>query len=244
MLDTQTKVLPVVAANLPGMKPALLISYYEEYAKYYPNAELNTKKWFVDHVKEDWTILDVGANVGYYSIMFSKLAPKGKVFAIEPTETIEMMGQNLEYNQTTANVEMVRQAFGKDIGQKRDNVYRVWGQEPENLIYEFNTVDNFVAERKLKVDAIKIDVDSFDFEVLQGSVETIRTQNPYIMVELNYALHKRNIHEAEALRWMAEQGYVKAEIYDDENYLFRRSDLDEKLDPAYRMSSVLTLIWK
>jgi FkbM family methyltransferase len=237
-------ILPVTSVNIPGMKAVLLQSYYNEFADYYPNAEMNTKRWFVENVKEDWNLLDIGANVGYYTVMFSRLAPKGKVYAIEPTDTISMLAKNLEYNGTVENVEIIKEAFGKDIGNKKDKVFRIWGEEPENIVYKFNTIDNFVKERNIKIDAIKIDVDSFDFEVLQGAKETIRTQNPYIMVELNYALHKRFQHEADALRWMAERGYVSTEIYDGENYLFKLSDDESKLDPAYRMSSNLTLKWR
>jgi FkbM family methyltransferase len=234
---------PPLAVNIPGMRPVLLIDYYDKYIDYYPNAEMNTKAWFVENVKADWTIFDVGANVGYYTVMFSRLAPRGRVYAFEPTTTIRMLAHNLEYNRAAENVVLVPQALGNRAGRIKDKVYRVWGGDPEEMVYDFNTVDNFVKQNRLKVDAIKIDVDSFDFEVLQGAKETIRTQNPHIMVELNYALYKRGTEPSHALRWMAEQGYVRTQIYDGENYLFKISEDELKLEPGYRTAPLITLSW-
>jgi len=233
-----------VACNIPGMNPVSLVAYYEEYKDYYPFCEMSTKRWFVENVKPCWTIIDAGANIGYYTVMFSRLANKGKVFAFEPTSTIEMLSINLDHNRTEKNVELIDQALGNKIGSRKDEIYRVWGNEPEEDIYEFNTIDNFVSERGINVDAIKIDVDSYDFEVLQGAVNTINSQNPYIMVELNYALHKRSQQNTDALKWMAEQGYVKAQVFDGENYLFKMTKEELKLDHGYRSSPILTIEWR
>jgi hypothetical protein len=52
---------------------------------------METKWWFVDNVQSVWCIFDIGANVGYYSILFSQLAPNGKIFAFEPTSTEAML---------------------------------------------------------------------------------------------------------------------------------------------------------
>ena len=49
---------------------------------------------------------------------------------------------------------------------KTDKIYHVWEQAPPlNQEFEFTCIDTFVNERKIKVDAIKIDVDSYDYEV-------------------------------------------------------------------------------
>src|SRR5262245_36732941 len=64
---------PPIYTHVPGAPPIELVDYYPEFASYYPECELQTKRWFVENVKSDWTIFDAGANVGYYSILFSRL---------------------------------------------------------------------------------------------------------------------------------------------------------------------------
>src|SRR3979490_1604379 len=100
-----------IESHVPGEKPVELISYYPEFDWYYPHCEPETKHWFVKNIKEDWTIFDVGANVGVYSVLFSRLAPKGKVIAFEPTSTVDMLHTNLGHNQC-GNVQVERLPLG------------------------------------------------------------------------------------------------------------------------------------
>ena len=161
--------------QIPKRNPIELISYYDEFAWYYPTCEMETKRWFVDNVQSDWCIFDIGANVGYYSILFSRLAPSGQIFAFEPTSTEAMLRANLAHHQVR-NIEVHKIAVGRQPGLRTDDIFRIWGHDAERNEYPFVSVDSFVQERKLtKVDCLKIDVDSFDFEVLQGVVDTLQT---------------------------------------------------------------------
>src|ERR1041384_6556275 len=87
-----------IETTIPGREPIELVAFYEQFREYYPLGERETKRWFVDHVRPEWWIFDVGANVGYYTILFSQLAPQGRVFAFEPTTTAAMLRANLEHN--------------------------------------------------------------------------------------------------------------------------------------------------
>ena len=207
--------------NVPGRAPIKLKAFYPSFKWYYPDCELETKKWFVKAVKPDWTIIDVGANIGYYSILFAQLAPKGRVYAIEPTCTYDMLRTNLaQYPKLKVRTRKV--AMGDKVGNYKDNIFRIWGKGPETMQYDFITMDEFVKKEKLKrVDAIKIDVDSYDLEVLKGSVETIKRFNPFIVVELNAALLKRGQSREEAFEWMRSLGYRSPKIFDTENYLYK-----------------------
>jgi predicted O-methyltransferase YrrM len=75
-----------------------------------------------------------------------------------------------------------------------------------------------------RIDAIKIDVDSFDFEVLQGAEETVRRFDPFIMCEINPgALSKRNIKPGEVFDYLRKRhGYASYRCYDKENFLFKK----------------------
>jgi uncharacterized protein YecE (DUF72 family) len=71
---------------------------------------------------------------------------------------------------------------------------------------------------------LKIDCDSFDFEVLRGASKTLERFNPWIVVELNHALAIRNQSVPEALEWLLERGYDHAHVLDHENYVLRRAE--------------------
>lgn len=212
-----------IVTRVPGHRDIELIHYYDELLGYYENCELETKRWFVEHAQPDWTILDCGANIGYYSVLFSRLCPKGKVYAFEPTETVNMLAGNLEHCGALANVEVIRSALGAKRGEFEDAIYRIWGRDAERRTYSFTTIDAFVTERGLRVDAIKIDVDSFDLEVLRGARQTLLEQDPFVMVELNHALALRQQTVPEALEFMLSLGYRECESYDHENFLFKRN---------------------
>lgn len=214
-----------IITNIPGQPSIELISYYDKFIKYYPNCEMQTKHWFVQNTKPDWVLLDCGANIGYYSILFSRLAPQGHVYAFEPTITFEMLIQNLAHHHCP-NVTPLQTALGMKAGDYRDKIFRIWGEEPENSIYHFSTIDSFVADKKLsRLDCIKIDVDSFDFEVMQGAKDTLLQMNPYIVVELNHALNKRNQSNMEALDWLTSLGYRETINLEYENFVLRREEI-------------------
>jgi FkbM family methyltransferase len=194
---------------VPEHDPIELVAHYPEFADYYPACELQTKRWFVENVCRDWIIFDVGANIGYYSILFARLAPKGSVYAFEPTSTIDLLRKNLCWHRVE-NVRTLQVALGAASGHIEEDIYRIWGQPAERMHYEFATVDDIMARLDLsRLDCIKIDVDSFDFEVLQGAERTLERLNPWIVIELNHALAKRNHSLAEALEWLAARGLIR-----------------------------------
>lgn len=203
---------------VPGGKPVELVDYYEKLRWYYPDSEPETKHWFVKNIQPGWQIFDVGANVGIYSTLFSRLASQGHVIAFEPTETVEMLRKNLDHNQCS-NVQVEEIALGSKTGAIEDGIFRIWGDEPERKIYPFYRIDDYVQNNLItRLDCIKIDVDSFDFEVLLGASETIRNLRPAIVVNLNHALSRRNQSNIKALEWIRSQGIEEVLSLDGDNF--------------------------
>ncbi|UOD35544.1 FkbM family methyltransferase [Deferribacteraceae bacterium V6Fe1] len=213
----------VIYTKVPNFGNIELIDYYDEFLWYYPDCELETKKWVTDNCKDDWIILDCGANIGYYTILFAKLANKGYVYAFEPTDTIVKLKNNLEYHKIT-NVKIIHKALADTTCVKRDKIYKIWGKEAEFKSFEFITIDDFIeGENVNKIDLIKIDVDSYDFEVLKGAEKTLKKFNPFVIVELNHALSLRNTSIYHAIEWMKNIGYDKGSVLDHENIIFKKN---------------------
>lgn len=194
--------------------------YYFQDKSWYETAEINTKKFFIDIIKPNFNIIDAGAQIGMYSVLFSKLATNGKVYAFEPTDTINMLKKNLEYNDCE-NVFLQNIALSNKTGIFMDKIFKVWSQNIiEEKEFEFITIDDFVKKNNLKINLIKIDVDSYDYEVLQGSKSVLESQKPFVLVELNHALSKRNYATQDAINFMTSVGYEIENVFDQENYLF------------------------
>lgn len=224
--------LPELHTLVPEAAPVALRAYYPHMRQYYVSCEPQTKRWCVRTIGRDWRIFDVGANIGYYSALFGRLAQEGRVAAYEPTETARMAERNLALNGIT-NVEIHELALGNESGQVEAAVYRIWGEEAERRRYRFSTVDQEMQRLGWnRLDLLKIDVDSFDFDVLRGAVSTLDRHDPWVLVELNHALAKRGHSVGEVLDWLAAQGYAEATVLDDENFLLRRGGVARRVARA------------
>jgi len=214
-----------IYTEIPGYPAIELIEYYEEFRDYYSRCEMATKNWFIQNIDKGWHIIDCGANIGYFSILFAKLATEGHVYAFEPTSTYDMLVKNLKHHKLK-NVTSFKIAVGKKSMDQEENIFRIWGEEPERQVYSFTTIDDFVHEHNLsRLDCIKIDVDSFDFEVLQGAKDVLVKFDPYVMVELNHALNKRGQSNTQAIEWLAALGYNEALVLDYDNFLLKRNPM-------------------
>lgn len=218
--------------NIPERPPIELPASYESFAWYYPNCEMETKAWFVRNAGPDWHYLDCGANIGYYSILFSQLSPDGHIHAIEPTSTADMLETNLRHHQCS-NVTVHRKAVGEYSGPREDKIFRVWGQPPEVLTYDFITIDDLVKDLGLpRLDCLKIDVDSFDFEVLKGAADTLDRYDPWLVVELNHALGLRGQSNLAAIDWLIAHGYDHSLVLDHDNFVTRRASAPVPTGPT------------
>jgi FkbM family methyltransferase len=206
-------------SDLTNGDKAIIKYGYSEFSDYYHGCEPTSKKWWNDNIKKEWNIIDAGANVGVYTILFGKKC--NKVYAIEPCkETFDALKNNLDENKIT-NVELFNMALSNSVSTKKDKIYHRWGSSPLDEEFEFTTIDKLVEDNKIKVNAIKIDVDSYDFEVLQGCKNTLIKQNPVVVVEISIlALSLRGFTKDDIFKFMENLNYKNTGVYDGENHVF------------------------
>jgi FkbM family methyltransferase len=144
--------------------------------------------FFKRYINKSMNCIDVGANIGYYSILFSILA--NKVIAFEPTSKYHrILKINLKLN-NIENVSVIRKGLSDKhientiitIGECSATLHfpenaKIFGQE--NI--ELTSLDNII---KSKVDLIKIDVDGHDFNVIKGASRIINLYRPLIAFEV------------------------------------------------------------
>ena len=130
---------------------------------------------------ENSIFIDIGANIGYYSISAANFGFK-KIYSFEPIpETIDKLKFNIELNGLEKIIEVIPNALGlkkevKHIFEDRNNFGNSsFYQESKNTnlinIQVINLYD-FVIEKKIKnIDAIKIDVEGYEDKALEGFIK-------------------------------------------------------------------------
>lgn len=126
-------------------------------------------------------VVDVGANIGYYTLLLAKRVKK--VYAFEPDkENFEILKKNVEEN-SLKNVVLVNKAVGsknEKVGIKRNRNNYGDSKVLEGNEIECIRLDDFMNE---KVDLIKIDVQGFEPRVIEGAKEIIKKDKPILFVE-------------------------------------------------------------
>lgn len=159
-----------------------------------------TTRLFFDLVKEDMTVLDIGAHQGYYSILFAGLMKDtGKVLAFEPDpRNSEWLRKSIEAN-GYKSIELHEYALSDKEGEA--TFYPAGGsgslvhcpsgiagfdKPRECITVRTRTVDSTLDETHIRnVDLIKMDVEGADLLVLKGAERTLRTMNVGIVMDVD-----------------------------------------------------------
>lgn len=168
------------------------------------------------------TVLDIGANIGYYSVMLSRcVGERGKVLSFEPMEYYrEILDKNIRQN-NISNVEIFPFGFSnketqyKCIRGDSSATIHFYGKQHDFEIIQCKTLDAFCMEKKLDcVDFIKIDVDGHEPCIMQGGNSFFKKYDPTILLEVAHLYYfKQGTFAWDFYSMLKEQGY---NIYDED----------------------------
>ena len=180
---------------LAGYRMSVDWSRYRSFV--YGTWEPKVVRVVTETVKAGMTIIDVGAHIGYYSLLFAKCAgPTGNIFAFEPLPgNFALLQKNVRLNHLQ-NVHLRNQAVfsrtqeititvpddqpnpgnGSIHNETGTNHYRV----------EAVALDDFCAELSLRPGLLKMDVEGSEYDVLTGAKETINRCRPDLLIELHH----------------------------------------------------------
>lgn len=188
-----------------------LKDHIEKHLFWYGYYEKNEIGLLLNLVQDGAVIMDVGANIGYVSLLVSSHCPKSTVIAIEPGPSImKKLKRNLALNKLE-NVKVLEKAVGASEGYSQffesgsDNLGMSGLTPAENHIGHttevcVTTIDQVFSELKLtRLDLVKIDVEGAEIQVLKGMKQVISTQRPWILVEVCSSNLKRFESNAEAI---------------------------------------------
>ena len=207
---------------IPGMD-AFEFRGYKKFSEYYLNCEPQTKSWIRNNLPHDGVFIDVGSNVGILTAIAGLTAQQGQILSIEPTDTFKLLLENLASALPNHKGLIFENVAVCDFnGLRNEKVFKIWGESPQEGIFEFKTLDTIVEGVKLnRIDVIKIDTDGFEIEVLRGSKRIIDQFRPVIIVEINEALATRNHTHQDIFNLLLDLKYDSAELLDGHNYVFK-----------------------
>lgn len=134
-------------------------------------------------------IIDVGANVGFFSKLCRKLYPLAQIYAVEPiSETYKCLEMNFPSDK---KIKLFNQALAQQKGHIRmayDRQNSAISRLDESGPFEVvaDTLDNLVFENGIKeVDILKIDVEGLEAQVLRGGKNTLAiTRNLFLEITI------------------------------------------------------------
>jgi len=201
-------------------------------------------------IKKGDTVLDIGAHIGYYTVIFSQLVgPKGKVYSFEPDPRNFLLLQKTVQENNLTNVEIFNnavsdknklveffQSTADSIGNRLvDSVYNESGIKIQiNSI----SIDEFFKNRNDEINFIKLDIQGAEGVAINGLKNILRT-NKKIKIMQQWApsfVSKYDVKPDSHLNFLEELGYnfyvldgVNNKIYKTTTQKLMKRYLDEDL---------------
>jgi FkbM family methyltransferase len=176
-----------VLISVPGARlyvhPSACHTYMHDFEGY-------TTFLFKEAVKAGTTVVDIGANIGYFSIIGAqKTGSHGKVYAFEPApDNFRLLTKNAQLS-GAANITCFRKAVAGE--RKSTTLYKgnLPGQHSLHLQPYTNagqpwtvdcvTLDEFLEGQMIGV--IKMDIEGYEYFALQGMRRTIESSNDFTL---------------------------------------------------------------
>jgi len=136
-----------------------------------------------DEIKPGMSIVEIGANIGYYAIIEAKIiGESGKIYAFEPSPTnMKTLKTNIALN----SLDNIFTTYPYGVGSKsadqefflmsKGNMSSFVPRKEDNIIKKVGTVnikvvslDDFFGINSVKIDYVRMDVEGFEFEVIKG----------------------------------------------------------------------------
>lgn len=188
-------------------------------------------------IKKGDVVIDIGANIGYYTLIFAKLVGNtGKVFAFEPDPTnFQLLKKNIEANGYT-NVILEQKALSNKEGkvtlalskQNTAGHHIISEQQDSKNSIQVDAIiaDNYFKNFEHKINFIKMDVEGAESIVLGGMTNMLRNNTELkMMVEYNPdAIKNIGLDPIQYLELLIKNGFSVMDI-DSKNMKITNTDV-------------------
>jgi FkbM family methyltransferase len=161
--------------------------------------EIWLTQFLARHVRQGMTVIDVGANFGYYTLLLADaVGSTGQVVAVEPNPaTVALLRESIQLNGYTDRTTIVPCALSAQAGNallfcpdgepKNAGLVSHKGR-PGGTTIEVPTVTlDAITKGMRKIDLVKIDAEGAELAIVGGMQELIKRDHPAIVLEFNAA---------------------------------------------------------
>lgn len=182
------------------------------------------------HLPEDGTFLDIGANIGSFTLVGARVAKRGRVHSFEPSDHhFRRLSHNVALN-GFGNVTLNKLGLSDQPGSATLFLPSVSGQmnnsgaaslyaasAPGAQVTEevaLVTLDDYVRDHGIsRIDLIKIDIEGAEFIALRGARATLEKFRPIVLMEMDKDSMQRACCKAEdILEFWRALGYTVGRI--------------------------------
>jgi FkbM family methyltransferase len=195
--------------------------------------EPNLSTWLKHTLTPGDGFIDLGANVGYYTLLAKSLVGDGPVWSFEASPTIyRQLIRNIELNgfEVKAYNLAVMDRDGEVAIHLGDNqgLANIFGGAPSEATVPAKSLDSALEDEDLsRVRVVKIDIEGAEDMALAGMQKTWDRLPPEaeFMIEVSDKIVGRERNAAEVMRMFETRGYRPYVVFNDYNlYVYRNAD--------------------
>ena len=200
-----------ITHHYTGLKFKLNSYLHKGYWYHGKSREYETVVLFKELIKAGDSVIEVGGHLGYFTTYFSSLVGiEGNVVVFEPGKNnLSYLKNNIGNirSDVFGKINLIEKGVGNIDGELEFFLDPITGQN-NSFVKDFKgfyanrsqsadvnaqiitdkvpiiKLDTFLSSYNLIPDFIKVDVEGFEWEVVQGMVDTIKNHRPNLMIEI------------------------------------------------------------
>jgi len=184
--------------------------------------ESDVTRLFGHLITDGMTVVDLGAHVGYYTILASRLVgSSGLVYAFEPDPTsYAYLLKNIETNRCR-NVVPVPQAVSDKSGLRNfsrdprgaEGSLTTRLRNVESIVVPAVALDDYFREQSRRIDIMKMDIEGGEMAALQGMRQLATEQKPRLIMEFSLGnMRAAGVTRKDLQGLLTELGYRTSQV--------------------------------
>jgi len=142
-------------------------------------------------VGDEFVILDIGGNIGYYVLIEAFAAPRSRIYAVEPSPVnVNLLKKNVQMDGMAHRIDVTSGAISNKTGKavlflsNESNVHSMERLSDRSITVPTWTVDEFLSTKGLeptKVNVLRMDTEGHEAKILEGVGNLLGANQPLLL---------------------------------------------------------------